>query len=138
MSDNTKYYILYSLGMIFCLLPPVIAAVEFFPIWEKASPAVLLSGMCVSGLSFAVMACVALPPVLRMIRQKMTGKTPAAWLGFLIAALIFKMISAVVDALFVIFMIAALSNMAGSLLFRAAEHFRIRAARAEEAEHEEL
>lgn len=138
MSDNAKYYILYSLGMIFCIVPPVIATAEYFPIWKRANPAVLLSGMCVSGLSLAIMACVALPPVMRMIRQKMTGKTPAAWLGFLIAALIFRMISFVADALFVIFMIAALSNMAGSLLFRAAEHFRIRAARAEEAEHEEL
>lgn len=125
MSDRAKYYILYTVGMIFCIVPAVLAAVEYFPIWKKVSPAVLMSGICVSGMSIAVMACVAAPPILKFIKQKFAAKTPSAWVGFLIAAVLFRVIASVVDALFVIFFIAAVSNLIAQLLFWWSDKYKV-------------
>lgn len=116
MSNRTKFYVLYAVGMIFCIIPSVLAVASYFPVWKEAHPSVLASGVMVSVFSISLMACVALPPIAKWMKG-IIGKTPSAWVGFAIAALVFKMISAVIDALFVIFFIASLSNLCGQVFF---------------------
>lgn len=116
MTNKTKYYLCYAVGMIFCIIPSVLAVATYFPVWKEAHPSVMASGIMVSAISISLMACVALPPLAKWLKI-FVGKTPSAWVGFAIAAVLFKMIESVVDALFVIFFIAALSNLCGQVFF---------------------
>lgn len=120
MSNRAKARLIYTLGMICCIVPSVLCVAEYFPIWKEAHPSVLASGILVSGLSVAIIACVALPPIAKWAKNKISGMTPSAWLGFAIAAVVFKVIKSVVDSLVIIFTIAALSNFIGAILFKVA------------------
>lgn len=123
MSNRLKANILYAVGLIFCVLPAFFATVEYFPIWQEKSPQTMFSGLCVSGISVFILVLVAVPPVLRAVKQRIR-KTPAAWVGFLIAAAVFKLISSIIDALFVITVIAALGNLCGAFFFRLSARYR--------------
>ena len=116
MTNKAKYFILFAVGMIFCIVPSVLTVGTYFPIWKEAHPSVMASGVLVSGLSLALMAAVALPPVAKWLKM-IVGKTPSAWVGFGIAAILFKLMEAVIDSMFVIFFVAALSNLCGQIFF---------------------
>lgn len=116
MTNRTKSYVLFAVGMVFCTIPSVLAVASYFPVWKEAHPSVMASGVLVSVMSLSLMTCVAVPPLAKWLKM-VVGKTPSAWVGFAIVALVFKMISAVIDALFVIFFIASLSNLCGQVFF---------------------
>lgn len=122
MSNRAKARLIYTLGMIFCIVPSVLCVAEYVPIWKRAHPSVLVSGFLASVLSVALItfvACLALPPVATWAKKIIRIKPPA-WLGFAIAVIVFKVIKPVADFPINIFTIAALSSFIGSFLFRIA------------------
>lgn len=123
MSDLTRYRLLYAVGMFFCLLPPLLAVLEYFPLWKKAGEGTLFSGGVVSLLSVGMMAAVVFPPTVRWLREKLIGTRPSAPLGFAAAAVIFRAVSDIVDAMAVIFTVAALGNFIGLFFFRMADRY---------------
>lgn len=106
---------MYAVGLLFCVLPACLAVRSYFPLW-KENPAVMASGVMVSAASVTLMVCVALPPLAKRLKM-LLGKTPSAWVGFGILAAVCKAISLVIDAMYVIFFIAALGNLCGQLFF---------------------
>ncbi len=82
----------------------------------------MASGVLVSGFSIAIIACVALPPLTKWVKCKVTGHTPSAWLGFAIIAIALNIIKVVIDSLVIVFAIAALSNLFGVFLFKLSDH----------------
>ena len=118
MSNQSKARLIYLLGMLVCVVPSICYIAEYFPIWKKAHPSVMASGILVSGFSIAIIACVALPPLTKWVKCKVTGHTPSAWFGFSIVAIMLYVIKAVIDSLVIVFAIAALSNLLGVFLFK--------------------
>ena len=108
--------------MLVCIVPSIFSVAEYFPIWKKAHPSVMASGILVSGFSIAIIACVTLPPLAKWVKCKVTGHTPSTWLGFMIVAIVLYIIKAVIDSLVTVFAIAALSNLIGVFLFKLADH----------------
>ena len=76
----------------------------------------MASGVLVSVVSIALMACVAIPPLAKWIKL-VVSKTPSAWLGFLIVSGILFAVSKVINELYVIFFTAGISNLCGQVFF---------------------
>lgn len=121
MSNRSKARLIYLIGILLCILPSTVCVAEYFPIWKRAHPSVMASGMLASGLSIAVIACVVIPPLANFLKNKITGASPSAWLGFTIVAVVFMVVKSVIDALVSIFTVAALSNVIGAMLFKISE-----------------
>ena len=124
MSNRSKGRIIFFFGILVCIVPSVLAVNSYFSIWKKLNPSVLASGTLMSAFSLALIACVAIPPLARYAEHKLSGKSPSAWLGFTIAAVILFCVQAVIDALVVIFLVAATSNFIGAIIFKVADHIK--------------
>lgn len=123
MNNQVKARLIYLLGMLVCIAPSICCITEYFPIWKKAHPSVMASGIIVSGFSIAIIACVTLPPLAKWIKCKVKGHTPSTWKGFAVASVVLYVIKAVIDPLIIVFVIASLSNLIGGYLFQLADRF---------------
>lgn len=123
MTNRTKYYILYAVGLAFCIIPSIAAVVSYFPLWKTLSPAVMASGVLVSASSLFLIAAVSIPPLAKAVRL-IAKKTPSAWVGFMIVAIILYTISLVIRQLYIIFAIASISNLCGQVFFIAAKRYK--------------
>ena len=118
MSNRAKGRLIWWLGILFCIVPAAYCGMDYFPMWKKAPPYVLASGIIASGLSIAIIACVVIPPLATIVKAKMAGQTPTPWLGFLIIAAVFWAIHAVALEIAIIFTVAGLSNLIGATFFK--------------------
>ena len=116
MTNKLKFYILWAAGLAFCTIPSVLTVAAYFPIWKASPPWVFASGIMVSLGSIGLMICVALPPLAKWLKL-LLGKTPSAWLGFLIAAGVCFAVAQVINALYIIFFTASISNACGQIFF---------------------
>ena len=116
MSAKAKYYLFWAIGLIFCTVPSALTVYSYFPIWRDASPSVLASGLIASGGSLLLMACVVLPPIAKWMKL-IVSKTPSAWFGFLDVSGILFAVAQVIDALYIIFFTAGISNLCGQVFF---------------------
>lgn len=116
MSAKAKYYLFWALGLAMCTVPSALTVRSYFPIWRDQSPSVLASGVLVSVGSLLIMACVVLPPIAKWMKM-IVSKTPSAWFGFLAVSGILFAVSQVIDALYVIFFTAGISNLCGQVFF---------------------
>lgn len=123
MTNRTKYFVLFAVGIAFCVIPPAMAVYAYFPLWKSASPAVMASGVMVSVASILLMACVAIPPLAKWLKL-LVKKTPSAWVGFLIVTVILYAISLVIRQLYIIFAVATLGNLCGQVFFFSANRYK--------------
>lgn len=121
MSNRARARLIWWLGVLFCIVPSAYCGLDYFPMWRDAHPYVLASGVIASGLSIAIISCVVIPPLAKIVKTKIADKTPSAWLGFMIVAVVFWSIQAVAKEIAIIFTVAAMSNLIGAVLFRVAD-----------------
>ena len=125
MSNRSKARLIYLIGILLCILPSTVCVAEYFPIWKRAHPSVLASGMLASGFSIAVIACVVIPPLASFLKTKLMGSSPSAWFGFMIVSIVLWVIQMVIRELAIIFTVAAVSNFLGALLFKISERIAV-------------
>ena len=104
--------ILRALGMTVSVVPPAVATLSYFPIWQGEGAAPLLSGICLA------LMLVAGAPVLKLLRERFaTPSVPIIWLTVFIA---FAALGRIADEVAAIALVGTVSNFLGAILFRAA------------------
>lgn len=102
-------------GLCVSILPVLIAVLSFFPVWIGRGGAHVVSG-------FAVLLCVlAFSPLFKSLREAL--KSPASYVLWFAAFLLFFMLSKVADEMTVISFVGFVSNLIGALFFKLAEKY---------------
>ena len=116
VSAKSKYHLFWMLGLAMCIVPSALTSYSYFPIWKNRSPAVFASGIVASAGAIILMACVVLPPIAKWMKT-LVSKTPSAWFGFLVVSGVLYAVAQVIDALYIIFFTAGISNLCGQVFF---------------------
>ena len=111
-----RLFILNALGLIICVLPVTTSIIFYFPIWAERGAPTLLSGF---SLILILMAAV---PIIKFAKQALTS--PAAYLMWFVAFIIFFMLSEISKDMTVICFVGFISNLCGAVLFRLAERYK--------------
>ena len=112
-NNPTKRLLYNTLGLAISIIPVSIAIISYFPIWAKRNDSSLLSGLSL------ILIAVALVPLYKHIRQAL--KSPSAPLMWFFSFAIFFLLSRIADEMTVISFVGFITNIIGSLLFKAAK-----------------
>ena len=105
-TGKKREFLLYAVGMIFCILPPALATLNYFPLWRTGNPIKLISGITV--LLLAVCA----RPLFKLIGEKFKS---AASLGlWLVLFVLFFALNEVSAEMVVISFWGLVGNAVGS------------------------
>ena len=110
-----KRFLLNTVGIILCVIPVLTSIVFYFPIWAERGAPTLLSGF---SLILILMATV---PIIKLAKQAL--KSPAAYLMWLLAFVIFFMLSEIARDMTVICFVGFISNLCGAVFFKLAERY---------------
>ena len=110
-----KRFLLNTVGIILCVIPVLTSIVFYFPIWAERGAPTLLSGF---SLILILMATV---PIIKLAKQAL--KSPAAYLMWLLAFVIFFMLSDIARDMTVICFVGFISNLCGAVFFKLAERY---------------
>jgi hypothetical protein len=116
MTKQSKALVVHWLGMLICIVPPIIAVLEYFPLWLSDSE----STLSVFSVVLLVLCCL---PFWKQIKAYFKG-TPAAWVIWLIITVIFKALAEISGDIGNVAFIALLSNLVGGLIFRLEKRIR--------------
>ena len=113
MTPTAKGFILRLFGMLLSVIPPAVATLFYFPLWQERGAAYLVSGTAV--LLLAVSAI----PLLRYVRDKL--RSPSAYLIWLALFILFALLSRIADEMCVISFVGFIGNTLGAICFGAAK-----------------
>lgn len=114
-NDPVKRLFFNALGLTVSILPVVLTVLSYFPLWIAREDASVLSGLAL------VLVCLALVPLYRYIRVAL--RSPSAPLLWLIAFIIFLLLSRIAEEMTVICLVGFVTNLIGSLLFRIGKRY---------------
>lgn len=109
---RTKRLILSLAAILFSVLPPILATLLYFPIWQEDG-----SGKAVSGFTL-ILLLLALVPFFNLIRERL--KTPSAHTLWFIIFITFFLLSRIAREMTVISFVGFIGNLIGAVLFKAA------------------
>ncbi len=112
-----KRLLLRTGGVAVSVLPPLIAILCYFPIWVAEGGESVLSGFT------ALLIILAAMPLYRLLRRALAS--PSVWCMWLIAFILFLLLSRIADEMTVISFVGLISNLAGALLFRLAKRYEV-------------
>lgn len=104
-----------ALGLIVSILPVVLTVLSYFPLWAAREDASVLSGLAL------VLVCLAFLPLYRHIRAAL--RSPSAPLLWLIAFIIFLLLSRIAEEMTVICFVGFVTNLIGSFLFKIGKRY---------------
>lgn len=110
MQTRTKALLCNISAMILCIVPPVIATLEHFPIWLASGGEVMFSGL---GIVLLVLCAL---PFKRQTTQYL--RSPAAWVMWLCIFVFATLFSNIIKDIAAISLVAFVSNLAGAILFK--------------------
>lgn len=116
MRTNKKSFILHTMGMIFCILPPTLATLEYFPIWVSEGGETMVSALTVILLLLCAI------PLKRHIAKFF--KSPSAWVIWLLIYVLFSLLGKISDDISAIALVAFPFNFLGALLFKLSERYK--------------
>lgn len=102
--------VLYLLGMLCCVVPPLCATLAYFPLWAERG-----SDHMISGLSL-VLLLICLCPMHKSIGSML--RSAASYTLWLVLFVLFFLLSRIADELTVISFFGFIGNLIGALLFR--------------------
>lgn len=108
-----KKGVLKLIGLILATIPTAAAVIMYFPLWQERG-----SEFCLSGIACVLLLLAAIPAI-RYAREK--GKSPSAYVMWLILFIIFYSLSKIAHEMTVISLVGFVSNLAASFFFRAAK-----------------
>lgn len=106
--DLTKN-ILHLLGLAFCILPPALATVLYFPVWHEAGGGRAIAG---GGVLLAVIFAL---PLFKWLNRLLHRSTP--YVFWTVLFIIFFALSRIAHEMAVISFMGALGNLFGALFF---------------------
>ena len=115
MKAKNKAFLLHWVGLLLCIIPPVIATLEYFPLWFSQSET------AISAMS-AILLTLSCLPFLKKIKAYFRG-SPASWSVWLVIWLITSALSNIIAGIETISFIALISNLLGEVLFRIERHY---------------
>lgn len=121
-----RCFLMNAAGIILCVLPVSASIVFYFPVWAERGAPTLLSGFA---LILMLMATV---PIVRLAKQAL--KSPAAYLMWLSAFVIFFMLSEIARDMTVICFVGFVSNLLGAVFFKLAERYKRKSDRENEGQ----
>lgn len=116
MKRSHKAFALRAFGLLVCIVPPVIATLEHFPLWFSQTET------AVSALS-AIMITMCCIPFFKQIRAYFKG-TPAEWVIWLVIYVLVAVFNKLADGIETIAFIGFISNLAGGAIFRIEKHIK--------------
>ena len=116
MKAKTKALLCNVLGMALCVVPPVIATLEHFPIWIARGGETIISGLTVTILILCAI------PFKRQICEYL--RSPSAWFLWLCIFIFSSLFSRIITDVAAISLIAFPANFAGALLFRLRDKYK--------------
>ena len=111
-TNPTKRLLYNAIGLAISIIPVSIAILSYFPIWAKREDSSLLSGLSL------ILIAVALVPLYKHIRQALGS--PSAPLMWFFTFAVFFLLSRIADEMTVISFVGFVTNVIGSLFFKAA------------------
>ena len=109
-SNLTKRILLTALGAILSVVPPMLAVLAYFPAWVAEGGEHVLSGFT------AFLIIIAALPLYRVLKKLLAS--PSAWVMWMIAFVIFLLLSNIAEEMTVISFVGLISNIAGALIFK--------------------
>lgn len=116
MTSRTKYIILYVVGLVVCIAPPVVAVLLNFPVWVQKSSAATLSGV---SLVLLVLCCI--PFYKAILSYIKSASSPVMWLLLFVFCFLF---GAIVDEMTIISFVGVISNTVGAVIFKIAKKYK--------------
>lgn len=116
MKTSHKIFALHALGLIVCVLPPVIATLEYFPLWFQRSETAF------SAFS-AILIAICCLPFIKQIKAYFKG-TPASWVIWLVIYLVVALFSKLAEGVETVAFIGTISNLCGGCIFRIEKHLK--------------
>lgn len=105
-----KRMLFQSLGVLFSIVPPIVATLLYFPLWIDRGATQTVSGLC------ALLLILCAIPLFRFLKGKLgTPSLPMMW-GVLF--LLVRALGAIIGQVSVISFVGFVSNLIGSLFFR--------------------
>jgi len=101
---------LHIIGLMFCVLPPAVCTLCYFPLWKSEGGGTVIAGGC------ALLLVLSAIPLMRIIREKL--KSPASYVLWLLAFLLFLGAARIADEMTVISFVGFVGNLIGALLFK--------------------
>ena len=107
-----KRLVLRALGLGLCVIPVTVSILCYFPAWRAEGGEVLLSGTTL------LLLCLATVPLYKLISEKL--RSPAAYTLWLIAFILFFLLSNIADEMVVISFTGFIGNLLGAITFKLA------------------
>lgn len=125
MSNKSKGVILYTLGLLFCVVPPVVATLEYFPLF-KSQPE---KGVSVVAAMFLLIAII---PLWKYVKRAL--RSPSAWMVWLCIYVFSVLFSSIIQQMKVISLVSLCCSIVGAFLFKFARKYLPRKQKPTEAE----
>ena len=106
-------FILHILALSLCVLPPALATLFYFPLWQSRSGLAILSGGTVLLIALSAL------PLLKFIGKKI--RSAASWVMWSFIFIIFFLLREIADEMTVISFFGAVGNILGAILFKIAK-----------------
>ena len=114
-NNRIKELTFTAAGIAISTLPVLVCALSYFPLWLKRGGAYVVSG-------FAVILCIlALSPLVKFVKDAL--KSPASYVLWLSAFLLFLLLSRIADEMTVISFVGFVSNLIGAVFFRLSKKY---------------
>lgn len=107
-----KSIFLRVIGLVLCVIPVSVAILSYFPAWRAEGGEVLLSGATL------LLLCMAAVPLYKLISAKL--RSPAAYTLWLIAFILFFLLSNIAEEMVVISFTGFVGNLLGAIAFKLA------------------
>lgn len=113
----TKRVLFIGLGYLFCLLPPILAILERFPLFAREGSAPVLSGLA---LLLLLVAAIPLKRGMTALLHKFL-RSPSAFTVWGVIWIFFEVFGRIAEAIADIALVATLSSLIGAVFFRLAK-----------------
>lgn len=113
---HPKGLLLHFLGLVCCIVPVLCATASYFPLWIERGAGTTISGFTLFIVILAFM------PLLKFVRRIL--RSPASYTMWLIAFIIFALLSSIAEEMKVICFVGFVSNIVGALFFKSAKKFK--------------
>ena len=108
MKKTIKRGVIYALGLLISVAPPIIATLSYFPLWTQKDSGAVLSG------AVLLLILISAIPLIKYLRSHL--RSPSAVGIWLLVFLAFFALSKIADEMTVISFIGLLSNCVGALI----------------------
>lgn len=110
MNARIKSYILILFGLAVSIIPTIIAAVSYFPIWKERGTNAVFSGFLL------LLMLISIIPLFKFLKK--VFESPSIQFTWLFIFILFSLMKSIVNEMIVISLVGFISNSLGAILFK--------------------